>query len=184
MALSPPRIAYQQLHFHLDAMRNASDLEAMADAWELFLIYHQRTWNRCEAHYKGQACWTPLLPKYSAKRKQDSLLQYVHQARHADEHGLSLVAEPQASFTVVSGGTIQGGSVIRGDGPSFIAPGSTAKVVFHPATVVANPVWNRGQRYDPPVLHGRDRPPVLPVAEEAIRFYAQLFQEIEERGGD
>lgn len=104
MPLSPPRITYQRLCSYLQAMREAADLEAMADSWELFLIYHQRTWNRCEAHYKGQEYWAPLLPKYSARRKSDGLLQYVQQSRHADEHGLRPIAEPSKSFTTVSGG--------------------------------------------------------------------------------
>lgn len=184
MTQSPPRTVYSRLHSYLQTMQHASDLDTLADTWELFLIYHQRTWNRCEAHYAGQPFWGRLNPTFSARRKRETLLQYVHQARHADEHGLAPIAQAHPAFSVVSGGTLLGGSKIVGNGPSYLAPGSTATVIFNPATIVANPVINRGVTYDPPVLKGRPQPPVLQIAEAAIRFYEELFHEIDAAGGD
>ncbi len=92
-------------------MERASDLEALRDAWEDFLIYHQRTWNRCEAYYKGKPFWGPLLPKYSARRSNDSLLRYLHQARHADEHGIDLSYLVQSGSTTIGPGTYTGGQL-------------------------------------------------------------------------
>ena len=165
-------------------MQQAPDLNALADAWELFLIYHQRTWNHCDAHYGTQGFWARLKPKFAARRKQEVLLQYVHQARHADEHGLGPIAQIHPAFTVVSNGTLLGGSKIVGGGPSYIAPGSTAEVVFHPKGIIASPVANRGVLHDPPVLNGNSRPPVLDVAAGAIQFYEDLFVAIDAAGGD
>lgn len=183
-SVSPPRISFNRVLSLLDDMRGAESLDAMADSWELFLIYHHRTWNRCEKYYPVYPFWGQLHAKYKYLRKRDPLLQYVHQARNADEHGLALVAVTRPAFAVVSGGTLMPGSVITGDGQSVLALGSTARVVFHPASVVANPVMNRGEVYQPPVMDGQEQPPVLLLAEAAVDFYRRLFMEVDSHGGD
>jgi len=53
-----------------------------------------------------------------------------------------------------------------------------------PATVLSNPVTNQGKTYQPPTLDGRAAPPVLRIAEEAIKFFDDLFSEIDAAGGD
>jgi hypothetical protein len=184
MTQSPPRITFERVLNLLQRLQQAPDMEALADTWELFLIYHQRTWNRCAAYYRGKPFWGALENKYKSHRKVDPLLQYVHQARHADEHGLAPIAHVRPGFTTVGPGTILGGSKIVGGAPSVVAPGSTAKVEFTPTTIAAGPVVNRGDTYDPPVINGDVRPPVLAVAELAVKFYEELFREIDEAGGD
>lgn len=182
--MTPPRIAYQYARSNLQAMRTAEQLDDLALAWELFLIYHQRTWNKCEAHYKGKAFWGPLQPKYSAKRKHDPILIYVHQARHVDEHGILPIAQRQNASTIVSNGTLTRGTRIVGGGEYNLGSSSTATVEVLPATVLSNPVTNKSITYQPPVLDGSVTPPVLLIAEEAIKFFDDLFAEIDAAGGD
>jgi hypothetical protein len=165
-------------------MQNASDLNDMAEAWELFLIYHHRTWSRCLAYYREKNYWSSLQPKYADRRATDPVLIYIHQARHADEHGLLPVTQIRAGYTTVSRGVLEGGSVIVGGGPSYLAPGSTAKVEITPTTVTAGSVINRGQTYVPPIIDGETPPQVLKVAEAALLFYTDLFREIDQAGGD
>lgn len=184
MTHSPPLSTFKRVSELLQQMQQAPDIDALAESWELFLIYHQRTWNRCAAYYKGKHFWGPLENRYGDRRKADPLLQYVHQARHADEHGLAPITQTLPGFTIVHSGTILGPSVIVGGGPSVIAPGSTAKVEFTATTVAAGPVLNRGVIYQPPTIDGDTRPPVLKVAEVAIKFYEDLFGEIDSTGGD
>ena len=182
--MTPPRIAYQNATNNLMDMQVAKQLDDLALAWELFLIFHQRTWNKCEAHYRGRSFWGPLLPKYSTRRKQDPILIYVHQARHVDEHGIDPIMHRQEASTIVTGGTLTGGTRITGGGEYIIGSGSTATVEIVPATVLSNPVTNQGKTYHPPALDGSATPPVLRIAEEAIKFYDDLFSEIDAAGGD
>lgn len=182
--MTPPRIAYQNATNYLMDMRVAKQLDDLALAWELFLIFHQRTWNKCEAHYRGTSFWGPLLPKYSTRRKQDPILIYVHQARHVDEHGIHPIMHRQEASTNVSGGTLTGGTCITGGGEYIVGPGSTATFEIVPATVLSIPVTNKGKTYQPPVLDGIATPPVLRIAEEAIKFFDDLFSEIDVAGGD
>ncbi len=100
--MTPPRIAYQKTKQHLQDMRDADQLDDLAHGWELFLIFHQRVWNKCEAHYKEKIFWKSLHPKYSARRKSSDILAYVHQARHVDEHGIQAIAQTQLGSTVIS----------------------------------------------------------------------------------
>jgi hypothetical protein len=166
-------------------MRTAEQLDDLAHYWELFLIFHQRTWNKCETQYKGQAFWGPLFPKYSAKRKHSDVLVYVHHARHANEHGIQAIAQVQpGSTTVDAGSVLTGGSQIIGGGAYVLGYGSVANVKVTPSYVQAARVIVRGQGYEPPVLDGSLNPPVLRVAEESIKFFDDLFAEIDAAGGD
>jgi hypothetical protein len=53
-----------------------------------------------------------------------------------------------------------------------------------PATVLSTPVTNKGVTYQPPVLDGNARPSVLHIAEEAIKFFDDLFADIDAAGGE
>lgn len=159
--MSPPRLAYRMARDNLQAMRDARQLDDLALAWELFLIYHQRTWNKCEAHYKGKSFWGPLLPKYSTKRKHDPTLIYVHQARHVDEHGISPITQIQPSSTVISSGILTGGTHIIGGGSYIQGPRNTATISVIPADVCSTPVINHCITYQPPTLKGNCCPPYL-----------------------
>lgn len=182
--MTPPRTAYQKAKQYLQAMTDAEQLDDLAHAWEIFLIYHQRTWNKSEAHYKGKTFWAKLLPKYSARRKHEDVLIYVHQARHADEHGIKPIAHEQLGSTVISAGTVTGGSHIVGGGEYDVGPGSTATIKVTPSDVLSAPVQNCGKTYVPPKLDGSSNPPVIRIAEEAIKFFDDLFAEIDAAGGD
>jgi len=181
---SPPRISFERTREAFQEMETAVDLETLQDAWEDFLIYHQRTWNRCSAYYKGKPFWGPLEPKYATQRTQDQLLKYVQQARHADEHGIAPSSQLQSGFSTLSPGTYTGGTSISGGGPFVLGAGSTGRVSVHPASVRTQAVVNRGVEYHPPVLDGISNPPVVKVAQEALKFYESLFSELDLAGGD
>ncbi len=69
---SPPRATFERARESFQEMQSAGDPETLQDAWEDFLIYHQRTWNRCAAYYRGKPFWGALLLKYAAQRANDS----------------------------------------------------------------------------------------------------------------
>ncbi len=181
---SPPRIAFERARESLREMESASCLADLQDAWEDFLIYHQRAWNRCGAYYKDKAYWGQLLPKHAALRGNDSLLQFVQQARHADEHGIDPSSRVQLGYTTLGPGTYTGGTTIVGGSKFVLGPGSTGSVSVTPSAVRTKPVVNRGVTFHPPLLHGQPNPLVLDVAREALKFYEGLFAEIDAAGGD
>ena len=182
--LSPPRLSYERARESFQEMEHAGDLEALKDAWEDYLIYHQRTWNRCEAYYKGKLFWGALLPKYAGQRANASLLQYVKQARDADEHGIDPPYQVHPGSTTVGRGKLTGGTTLVGGGPCALGPGSTASVTVRPTSVRTKPVVNRTVTFNPPVLNGESNPPVVEVAREALKFYESLFAEIDAAGGE
>jgi len=186
MSQSPPRVAYRKLQEQLNEMESAAELDDLADAWEIFLIFHQRVWNKSEAFYKKEPFWSRLQQKFAALRKQDLVLQYVHQARHADEHGIDLISEIVHARTRVMGpGTIMPGSKIIGGAEFLLAPGSTVTVAIDPATVDARSVKNRGLTFAVPAVPGAIRPhSVLEMARYASKFYSDLFKEIDLEGGN
>ena len=172
---SLPRTSFERAREAFQEMENASDLETLQDAWEDFLIYHQRTWNRCLGYYKGKSFWGSLEPKFAALRANDPLLKYVQQARHTEEHGISLSSQVQSGFTTIGPGTYTGGTTISGGGSYVLGAGSTGRVSVHPASVKTQTVINRGVEYCPPVLNGNSNPPVIEVAQEALKFYEALL---------
>ncbi len=181
---SPPRTSFGRAREALEEMENASDLETLQDAWEDFLLYRHRTWNRCLAYYKGKSFWGPREPKFAAQRANDPLLVYIHQARHADEHGIAPSSKTQLGFTSLGTGTYTGGTSISGGGAYVLGAGSTGSVSVHPASVRAQRVVNRGVEYQPPVLSEDSNPPVVKVAQQGLRFFESLFSEIDAAGGD
>ncbi len=66
----------------------------------------------------------------------------------------------------------------------MLGSGSTATIKVTPSDVLANPVTNRGVTFNPPVLGGNANPSVLRIAEKAIKFFDDLFIEIDKAGGD
>lgn len=185
MGKSASRLALVEAQKWLAEMEAATALDDLAHAWELFLIYHQRVWNKSEAHYRGEPFWTGIRARYSTRRKQDLVLEYVHQARHADEHGVDLISEVASAQTRVMGlGTIIGGKIVGG-GDFDLAPGSTVSVLIDPATIVAREVTNRGVRFAVPSVPGNGRPhSVIAIARHALQFYDDLFRDIDAAGGD
>lgn len=143
-------------------------------------------WNKSEAHYRGTHFWSSLGARYSARRKQDAVLKYVHQARHADEHGVGLISEtgkPQSR--VIGPGVVMPGSRVTGGGTFYLAPGSTVKVFVDPETVIARDVTNKGTIFQVPAVTGNARPgSVVALARHALAFYDDLFRDIDAAGGD
>jgi hypothetical protein len=185
MEKSAPRVAYSDTQKWLTEMEAATALDDLAHAWELFLIYHQRVWNKSEAHYKGKPFWGGIKSKYSARRNQDLVLRYVQQARHADEHGVELISEVANPQTRVMGpGIVMPGSSFTGGGDFNLASGSTVRVVIDPATIIARDVTNRGTSFSAPVVSGNARPHSVAIAQHAILFYDDLFRDIDAAGGD
>lgn len=127
--------------------------------------------------------------KIKGERRSDPLLQYLQQARNADEHGI----EPLAKLE-------PGGMFIGGPGESFhlrslravpdglggmrveveTGAGQKPTIGFRAPYASLVPVTNRKVRYDPPKQHlGEiiDDPTPLKIAELAFAYHEHMLKE-------
>lgn len=177
--LPAPRYALRQAQVKFDAMQYVGDFDSLVQLWEEFLVAHQRVWNKAERQYRTSPFWGPIRQKYGSERDTSPLLVYLQQARHADEHGIAPISRPS-----MTGLSIQGSPGGRLYGLKIDVTGvhldATPQITVTLAmTVVAQPVVNRGVRYDPPVIAPhRDGPPVGTLAKLGLSFYERMFAEI------
>jgi hypothetical protein len=137
-------------------MGEASTPKQMDSLWSDFLIGSQRVFSKVAAASSGKsAAWFGKIKK---ERSEDELLAYVHQARHADEHGLEKVAHAVGGKLAVkhdgSGKPLILKQLIIGkEGELENVEAENAVVDFKAADAALIPVKNRGQVYAPPTRH-------------------------------
>jgi len=172
---------------NLEATAKASSLDELAWAWSGFLTDAQRVFSKLrEATRAGPSKrWSEILQR---TRDQDELLRYVHQARHADEHGLERIAQKQNGELNITAGDgpahIHTITAIPGKGVSIEYRGERPVVTWTPERVVLLPVRNRGVVYPVPTQHLRQRLPdatAISIAERAYQFLAEAVAEAETR---
>src|SRR5262249_19142107 len=136
-------------------------LDELAWAWSGFLTDAQRVFLKLrEATRAGPSNrWSEILQR---TRDQDELLRYVHQARHADEHGLESAQKQNGELNITAGdgpAHIHTITAIPGKGVSIEYRGERPVVTWTPERVVLLPVRNRGVVYPVPTQHLRQRLP-------------------------
>lgn len=136
-------------------MNQVLDAARMEILWSDFLIGSQRVFSKLAAASEGKsAAW---FGKIAKERGEDELLVYVHQARHADEHGLEKVASPVGGDLQVNEDAAGKGMLIKelriGNGSVENLDAENAAIRFNPADAVLHPVKNRGRTYPPPNTH-------------------------------
>ncbi len=140
----------------LEQMNVARDLRSLSSLWSEYLTEVQRFYTRMVIACKqgpSSAWWGSI----KSARNSDPLLQYLHQARHADEHGISEITEAEPGSILIDGrdGTLSLRNLSMKDGRlSFEADRPhNVEVTFEPARLHLIPVYNRGKCYDPPTRH-------------------------------
>jgi hypothetical protein len=145
------------------ALAEASDFGVAARRWSEFLVEHQRWFTRMQqALERGpSAAWCGTL---KGRRKSDPLLLYLHQARHADEHGLERIADAQpGSVSIGVGGQsvcierleLENGIITHLTGSQ---DGGPLTVRVEEAHLKLNEVENRGVTYGPPICAAHGEP--------------------------
>lgn len=157
------------------ALADVSNLDAAARLWSEFLVEHQRWFTRMQqAMERGpSSAWFGSL---KGRRKSDSLLQYLHQARHADEHGLERITGTEPGGILIGGGPgfshinrleIRNGIITHLSGSQD--SGRPIQVRFAEAHLRLNQVINCGVTYDPPICPARGIPySVIRAAREGL----------------
>lgn len=161
-------------------LQSASTLEEARHAWLDFLFDIERVWNKLQAHYSKSPKWGGWCSPYVKARKQDQLLQYLQQARNAEEHTLDeTTALVPGRVTGIQSAMpnkpvhIESLQIHRGSMRLEAAPG-TLEILVSPPQMVLQPAKNRGVAYAVPTSHlGRrtDARNVIAVAQMAFEYY-------------
>ncbi len=164
------RLALQRANQELRHMREAYECLRIAQNfdqaeryWSGFLDAHQRVYNRLSAGKTGHPASVRWMIDKLRERRDDPLLQYLHQARHADEHGLVRIAEPdllgQLHVPLGAGGMhvqrieLGPGRTVRLEATSLSGEPVAASAAFTIIHLRVVAVENRGVRYDTPEDH-------------------------------
>lgn len=182
-----PYLELERARQAMEAMRKASSLEVLEEAWKDYLRRLERTWNKSVNHFGKSPKWNGWQGRYLKLRKNDPLLAYFINARGADEHTVSEITQRHQGGTALKTGsdggpvfvekmTIVNGQITELKGTGFY-------VEFSPAHVALLPITNRGVEYPVPTTH-LSQPinpqDLLDVAEKGVRFYADFLEQAEE----
>jgi hypothetical protein len=168
----------------VQAMRDATSFEAFAIAWQTFLDRLEKVWVKAERECQTfRTKFEPWQGTFKVLRKDDPLLRYLHQARHADQHSIQpTAAERLAGITleIPPKGTVE----LRMDeekGQVIIVGPHRITSRQGPGNMLL-PLENRGTKYDPPEEHlGRKLTAADPlaVAEVGLAFYEDFVRQAE-----
>lgn len=146
----------------LTRAQTATGYDQFSRFWSEFLTAYTRFYNALDAGKVVSPRSEKWVKQKKAERKDNSLLQYLFQARNADEHGLEPVVIRQApSLTVGHGNNIyienlvvRHGEIINLKGTE---DGKPITVRHHPEGARLVSVTNRGISYTPPEEFARLR---------------------------
>jgi hypothetical protein len=139
-----------------DRLKRASTLAEAERDWSSLLINVQRTISKLAAGAKegSSAGW---FGKIRHDQRHDPLVQYMHQARHADEHGVDRVAEARPGGVKLNPADptkpFHIGQMIIDRGTVHMSGGSNVFAVITPGELALKPVLNEGRIYNPPTAH-------------------------------
>lgn len=184
--LKYPRVELRAAARAIDCMKNAKSLEEFEAEWREFLTCLEKVWIKVERScQKVRNKFEPWQGKYHALRRKDMLLRYLKQARDADNHSIQdftkivpgsrgiRFVNPQGGY--VKHMEISDGEIVSYDGDPIIIKDQAPQLV-------AVPVKNNGEWYNPPTSHlGKPVMTHHPVAlaELGLSFYENYVNEVE-----
>lgn len=164
-----------------EILTTARDAETIENAWIDFLMAAGTFYTALEQGAKQSPASRRWFERKKYERRSDPLLQYVHQARNSEEHGLERVIEissthiklnrPGASVTLESDG-VSKWKVVSGED----------QVEFANDVLTLTPVRNTkfGDVFQPPTSHaGADIPnaSVISVVALALSYFQGMASE-------
>lgn len=106
-----PHIELARACEFFELMKKDKTFEDFESHWKLFLHHIERLWLKSKSHYKKSPKWARWARPYEAEWKSDQLLQYLHEARNAEQHTVAeivskdLIGGTGIGFQVVGGGS-------------------------------------------------------------------------------
>lgn len=170
----------------LSDMKNAKSFEDFSHAWQTYLERLEKIWVKVERECQHvKSLFQPWQGKYASLRRNDPLLSYLYQARHADQHsiqptaansfgGLQLKIPPLGEVEI---------KVDHRTGQLQVI-GAVLETCTLPPALLLLPIENRGVKYSPPNEHLGEKiietGPVA-VAEMGLRFYKDYLKQVEDK---
>lgn len=175
----------QQFFSQLDP----NSFRAFEDAWSNFLIHANGVYVQLEQASKVSPRAQQWFGAKKRERREDELLQYLHQARNSDEHSVeSVTARDPGHLAIGKAAPGYSSSMTINtlpDGRLHVesTDGMPILVEVAPPSIKLRPVTGRGfVVFNPPSQHlGQeldDRSPVA-VASKALQFLSDLLDEAE-----
>jgi hypothetical protein len=129
------------------------DFDRQEDAWWTFLLAADQVYQKLLSGSRNDPRARQWFGGKERERSDDPLLKYVHQARNADQHGLS----PSTKRTKMTLVAVHGCEVICDGGGNVLELKATVGVPMEaravPPEIKLIPVRNRGVEFDPPGEH-------------------------------
>ncbi len=176
----------------LDQLKSPKNLQEFLLVWTDFLLALNGVYTCLEQGAKSSPQSRQWFGQKKRFRKEDPLLQYLHQARNADEHGLSPVSKNKLPTAIITPGTGNPEAVsnIKSDELSVTfeydpSKGHLPRILLKGPSILLVPVKDDryGSTYDPPTKHlGQkiDNNAPLPVALMGFEYVSNLI--VEARG--
>jgi hypothetical protein len=167
----------------VEGMEQSTNFGEFERHWEDFLTRLERVWTKTLNAARDSHEFAAWNGKYVKRRRKDKLLQYLKQARDADQHTIQETVRKQPSVI-----EIPYGSAVRfkfGGDEIGVEP-ILGEIAHYPAKIVLLPAINRGRKYKPPRRplgqpHKDKEVPAL--CREAIAFYEDYLRKVEVRFG-
>lgn len=87
-ALAHAKTRLSQAEKAVEALRSTNNFDEIERSWSLFIMSLGTIYTKLEKGSKSSPESNAWFQSVKVERKSDTLLQYLHQARNADEHGI------------------------------------------------------------------------------------------------
>lgn len=190
-AVTKAKLKLDQAKSALNGVKTSKDFDEFQNFWVMFLSSGNTIYTSLQQGAKINAPSKRWFDKKNCLRKRDALLQYLHQARNAENHGIEPVAE------LIPGGlnigpidpsrrAVISNSVVNisdnGVAISNLEGIDNLRIEMVPPKVILITVYNRGVPYAPPSEHKglalTDKSP-FNVASLGIAYFERLIEEAE-----
>ncbi|EKZ9012743.1 hypothetical protein QNF07_004867 [Vibrio alginolyticus] len=174
----------------IERMKIASNFDDFDSEWRLYLNAIEKVFvkvERAAQPYRNK--FEPWQGKFNKLRKKDSLLKYLKQARHADNHSIQDVAKVTPgvySFSVPGGPGVTHIQTLRTDHTGRVVEyvgNRPAQIVDIPSRLQCVGFQNNGTNFNPPKEHlGKNLKSDNPVylSELGLAFYQQFLAAAEQ----
>jgi hypothetical protein len=154
-------------------------------AWSDFLLAANGIYAKLEQGAKGCPKSYAWFGERRAERRNDELLQYLHQARNADEHGLGGTTLARAEFKVLEGKVRQIGVQLGHDRePKYVIDAEVGARVGITKFQTVKAVKSRGETFMPPKQHLNqklgDEPTTFELASLALKYLEGMIAQASE----
>ncbi|WP_305374652.1 hypothetical protein [Photobacterium leiognathi] len=172
-------------------MKGAEGFDDFDSEWRLYLNAIEKVFvkvERAAQPYRNK--FEPWQGKYNKLRKKDSLLKYLKQARHADNHSIQDVAKVTPgvySFSVPGGPGVTHIQSLKTDHTGRVVEyigNRPAQIVDIPSRLQCVGFQNNGTNFNPPKEHlGKKLKSDNPVylSEQGLAFYESFLVEAERK---